>query len=88
MRNHLQSIYVAPPFTIELLFLCASLVVSIFELGVNNFPLAVPVQGVNRAFPFVSDNESDEIIAVQTPILFQLVLSITNLSDRLKSLLW
>lgn len=35
------------------------------------------VQGVNRAFPFVSSNEADDIVDIQTPVLFQLV--ITNL---------
>ncbi|KAL2502974.1 CCAAT-binding factor [Forsythia ovata] len=29
--------------------------------------------GVNRAFPFVSDDEADDVIEVQTPMLFQLV---------------
>jgi len=28
---------------------------------------------VNRAFPFVSSNEADDIVDVQTPVLFQLV---------------
>lgn len=32
---------------------------------------------MNRAFPFVSSNEADDIVDVQTPVLFQLV--ITNL---------
>lgn len=30
-------------------------------------------QGVNRAFPYVSSNEADDIIEVQTPMLFKLV---------------
>ncbi|CAI9114481.1 OLC1v1015212C1 [Oldenlandia corymbosa var. corymbosa] len=37
--------------------------------------LTALLTGVNRAFPFVSNDESEEIIAVQTPILFQLVHS-------------
>lgn len=31
------------------------------------------LQGVNRAFPFVSIDEADDFIEVQTPMLFQLV---------------
>ncbi|KAG5008950.1 hypothetical protein JHK87_017465 [Glycine soja] len=31
--------------------------------------------GVNRAFPFVSSNEADDIVDIQTPVLFQLVHS-------------
>lgn len=31
------------------------------------------LQGVNRAFPFVSSDEADDVIEVQTPMLFQLV---------------
>ncbi|PNX94172.1 CCAAT-binding factor, partial [Trifolium pratense] len=34
--------------------------------------LSVLLTGVNRAFPFVSSNEADDIIEVQTPVLFQL----------------
>jgi len=30
---------------------------------------------VNRAFPFVSSDEADDIIDVQTPVLFQLVIT-------------
>ncbi|GAB2268951.1 hypothetical protein Dimus_003889 [Dionaea muscipula] len=37
--------------------------------------LSVLLTGVNRAFPFVSSNEVDEIIELQTPMLFQLVHS-------------
>ena len=36
------------------------------------FPFAYP-QGVNRAFPYVSINEADDIIDIETPMLFQLV---------------
>lgn len=32
-------------------------------------------QGVNRAFPYVSSAEADDIIEVQTPMIFQLVIS-------------
>lgn len=39
----------------------------------------LPLQGVNRAFPFVSSDESDEIIETQTPILFQLVCLVPDL---------
>ncbi|MBA0779268.1 hypothetical protein Gotri_003536, partial [Gossypium trilobum] len=31
--------------------------------------------GVNRAFPYVSSNEADDIVDIETPILFQLVHS-------------
>ncbi|KAI8544749.1 hypothetical protein RHMOL_Rhmol08G0319100 [Rhododendron molle] len=34
--------------------------------------LTALLTGVNRAFPFVSSNEADDIIEVQTPMLFQL----------------
>lgn len=37
--------------------------------------LTALLTGVNRAFPFVSADESDKIIETQTPILFQLVHS-------------
>ncbi|KAF5931690.1 hypothetical protein HYC85_027861 [Camellia sinensis] len=37
--------------------------------------LTALLTGVNRAFPFVSSNEADDIIEVQTPMLFQLVHS-------------
>ncbi|KAL9256001.1 SLOW WALKER 2-like protein [Drosera capensis] len=37
--------------------------------------LSVLLTGVNRAFPFVSGDEADEIIEVQTPMLFRLVHS-------------
>ncbi|KAK7381910.1 hypothetical protein VNO80_00459 [Phaseolus coccineus] len=37
--------------------------------------LSVLLTGVNRAFPFVSSNEADDIVDVQTPVLFQLVHS-------------
>ncbi|KAK8664456.1 hypothetical protein V6N13_084245 [Hibiscus sabdariffa] len=33
------------------------------------------VKGVNRAFPYVSSNEADDIVDIETPILFQLVHS-------------
>lgn len=35
-------------------------------------PFAYP-QGVNRAFPYVSSNEADDIVDIETPMLFQLV---------------
>lgn len=31
------------------------------------------MQGVNRAFPFVPSDEADDVVQVQTPLLFQLV---------------
>ncbi|KAJ1408291.1 CCAAT-binding factor [Sesbania bispinosa] len=34
--------------------------------------LSALLTGVNRAFPFVSSNEADDIVDVQTPVLFQL----------------
>ncbi|KAB2613124.1 hypothetical protein D8674_035440 [Pyrus ussuriensis x Pyrus communis] len=37
--------------------------------------LSALLVGVNRAFPFVSSNEADDIVEVQTPMLFQLVHS-------------
>ncbi|KAK1362733.1 CCAAT/enhancer-binding protein zeta-like [Heracleum sosnowskyi] len=37
--------------------------------------LSALLTGVNRAFPFVSSNEADDILEVQTPMLFQLVHS-------------
>ncbi|KAA8540211.1 hypothetical protein F0562_024226 [Nyssa sinensis] len=37
--------------------------------------LTALLTGVNRAFPFVSSNEADDIVEVQTPMLFQLVHS-------------
>lgn len=37
--------------------------------------LTALLTGVNRAFPYVSSNEADDIIEVQTPMLFQLVHS-------------
>ncbi|XAR49854.1 hypothetical protein NMG60_11004014 [Bertholletia excelsa] len=37
--------------------------------------LTALLTGVNRAFPFVSSNEADDVIEVQTPMLFQLVHS-------------
>ncbi|XP_065855876.1 protein SLOW WALKER 2 [Euphorbia lathyris] len=38
--------------------------------------LSALLTGVNRAFPFVSSTEADDIIEVQTPMLFRLVHSI------------
>ncbi|KAL0415008.1 UNVERIFIED_CONTAM: CCAAT/enhancer-binding protein zeta [Sesamum latifolium] len=37
--------------------------------------LSALLAGVNRAFPFVSTDEADDVIEVQTPLLFQLVHS-------------
>ncbi|XP_031280381.1 CCAAT/enhancer-binding protein zeta isoform X3 [Pistacia vera] len=37
--------------------------------------LSALLMGVNRAFPYVSSNEADDIIEVQTPMLFKLVHS-------------
>ncbi|KAG6428816.1 hypothetical protein SASPL_106853 [Salvia splendens] len=37
--------------------------------------LSALLTGVNRAFPFVSTEEADDVIEVQTPLLFQLVHS-------------
>ncbi|TKY64219.1 CCAAT/enhancer-binding protein zeta [Spatholobus suberectus] len=37
--------------------------------------LSALLTGVNRALPFVSSNEADDIVDVQTPVLFQLVHS-------------
>ncbi|XP_078148825.1 protein SLOW WALKER 2-like isoform X1 [Carex rostrata] len=38
--------------------------------------LSALLTGVNRAFPFVSSDEADDILEVQTPILFRLVHSV------------
>nr|GMC75947.1 CCAAT/enhancer-binding protein zeta [Ipomoea batatas] len=37
--------------------------------------LSALLTGVNRAFPYVSSDEADDIVQVQTPVLFQLVHS-------------
>nr|XP_043625221.1 CCAAT/enhancer-binding protein zeta [Erigeron canadensis] len=37
--------------------------------------LTVLLNGVNRAFPFVSSNKADDVVEAQTPMLFQLVHS-------------
>ncbi|KAL4387397.1 hypothetical protein GQ457_09G004360 [Hibiscus cannabinus] len=37
--------------------------------------LSALLMGVNRAFPYVSSNEADDIVDTETPILFQLVHS-------------
>ncbi|KAL8242754.1 hypothetical protein R6Q59_013056 [Mikania micrantha] len=37
--------------------------------------LSALLTGVNRAFPYVSSNEADDIVEAQTPLLFQLVHS-------------
>ncbi|XVE88572.1 hypothetical protein DITRI_Ditri19aG0080000 [Diplodiscus trichospermus] len=37
--------------------------------------LSALLTGVNRAFPYVSSNEADDIIDIETPMLFQLVHS-------------
>ncbi|XP_010033666.2 CCAAT/enhancer-binding protein zeta [Eucalyptus grandis] len=37
--------------------------------------LSVLLTGVNRAFPYVSNNEADDFVEVQTPLLFRLVHS-------------
>lgn len=44
------------------------------RLQINLF-LITPLQGVNRAFPYVSTDEADDIIESQTPVLFKLVTS-------------
>ena len=36
------------------------------------------MQGVNRALPYVASSEVDDIVEVQTPILFRLVSSLDN----------
>ncbi|KAI3838081.1 hypothetical protein MKW98_009032 [Papaver atlanticum] len=38
--------------------------------------LSALLTGVNRAFPFVASDEADDVVAVQTPMLFKLVHSI------------
>lgn len=38
--------------------------------------LSALLMGVNRAFPYVSRNEADDVIEVQTPMLFHLVHSV------------
>ncbi|KAL2534208.1 CCAAT-binding factor [Abeliophyllum distichum] len=44
-------------------------------IGMDSRLLSALLTGVNRAFPFVSGDEVDDIIEVQTPMLFQLVHS-------------
>lgn len=46
-----------------------------------NFSPSRASQGVNRAFPFVCGDEADEIIDVQTPMLFRLVSPWLHLCD-------
>jgi hypothetical protein len=36
------------------------------------------MQGVNRALPYVASSEVDDIVEVQTPILFRLVSLLDN----------
>lgn len=36
------------------------------------------MQGVNRALPYVASSEVDDIVEVQTPILFRLVSLLVN----------
>ncbi|XP_059645531.1 protein SLOW WALKER 2 isoform X2 [Cornus florida] len=47
--------------------------ISHFEL--DSRLLTALLTGINRAFPFVSSDEADDIIEIQTPMLFQLVHS-------------
>ncbi|KAL2555049.1 CCAAT-binding factor [Forsythia ovata] len=44
-------------------------------IGMDSRLLSALLTGVNRAFPFVSGDEADDVIEVQTPMLFQLVHS-------------
>ncbi|GJT23912.1 CCAAT/enhancer-binding protein zeta [Tanacetum coccineum] len=37
--------------------------------------VSIPAFGINRAFGFVSNNEADDVVEAQTPMLFQLVHS-------------
>ncbi|KAK9290330.1 hypothetical protein L1049_008497 [Liquidambar formosana] len=46
-----------------------------FHVELDSRLLSALLTGVNRAFPFVSTNETDDVIEVQTPMLFQLVHS-------------
>lgn len=41
------------------------------------------MQGVNRALPYVASSEVDDIVEVQTPILFRLVRLLTSESTLL-----
>jgi hypothetical protein len=41
-----------------------------------------PMQGVNRALPYVASSEVDDIVEVQTPILFRLVRLLANIKDQ------
>ncbi|KAE8719951.1 Detected protein of confused Function [Hibiscus syriacus] len=45
------------------------------ELDSRLLSALLMLQGVNRAFPYVSSNEADDIVDIETPILFQLVHS-------------
>ncbi|KAK9290836.1 hypothetical protein L1049_009014 [Liquidambar formosana] len=46
-----------------------------FHVELDSRLLSALLTGVNRAFPFVSTDEADDVIEVQTPMLFQLVHS-------------
>jgi hypothetical protein len=41
------------------------------------------LQGVNRALPYVASSEVDDIVEVQTPILFRLVIFLDNVMKYL-----
>jgi len=41
------------------------------------------MQGVNRALPYVASSEVDDIVEVQTPILFRLVSFLDNVMKYL-----
>ncbi|KAM7250814.1 hypothetical protein ACFE04_022697 [Oxalis oulophora] len=48
--------------------------------------LSALLTGINRAFPYVSSTESDDVIEVHTPVLFQLVHS-TNFNVGVQALM-
>ncbi|CAA0829454.1 Unknown protein [Striga hermonthica] len=48
--------------------------------------LSALLSGVNRAFPFVPSDEADDVVQVQTPVLFQLVHS-TNFNVGVQALM-
>ena len=61
---------------LRLVRMCVVYVINSIETLQFNLFLIIPLlQGVNRAFPYVSTDEADDIIDSQTPVLFKLVNS-------------
>lgn len=51
---------------------------SVETLQLNLFLITSLLQGVNRAFPYVSTDEADDIIESETPVLFKLVTPLAS----------